>query len=152
MDDILNINNIYLDYKVKEIRKWAKIKNQYNQVPHSDSGYQWKSDTVTIRHHKRETCTKLERQQIYPSELHLIKANTSDTEASFLNLHLSISNDIVYTIMYTKRDDFDFEIVNFPFEMVIFLNLYPMEFIFLELSDLLEHLAMWQNSTFAINC
>ena len=54
--------------------------------------------------------------------------------------------------MYTKRDDFDFEIVNFPFEMVIFLNLYPMEFIFLELSDLLEHLAMWQNSTFAINC
>ena len=32
--------------------------------------------------------------QIYPSELQLNKANTSDTEAAFLDLHLSISNDI----------------------------------------------------------
>ena len=43
------------------------------------------------------------------------KANTSDTEASFLDLHLSISNDIVSTKMYDKREDFDFKIVNFPF-------------------------------------
>ena len=33
--------------------------------------------------------------QIYPSELQLNKANTSDTEAAFLDLHLSISTDIV---------------------------------------------------------
>ena len=51
--------------------------------------------------------------QIYPSELRLNKANTSDTEAAFLDLHLSISNDIVSTKIYDKRDDF--EIVNFPF-------------------------------------
>ena len=54
--------------------------------------------------------------QIYPSELQLNKANTSDTsEAAFLDLHLSISSDIVSTKIYDKRDDFDFEIVNFPF-------------------------------------
>ena len=53
--------------------------------------------------------------QIYPSDLKLNKANTSDTEAAFLDLHLSISNDIVSTKIYDKRDDFDFEIVNFPF-------------------------------------
>ena len=53
--------------------------------------------------------------QIYPSELHFNKANTSDTEAAFLDLHLSTSNDIVSTKIYDKRDDFDFEIVNFPF-------------------------------------
>ena len=52
---------------------------------------------------------------IYPSELQLNKANTSDTEAAFLNLHLSISNDIVSSKIYDKLDDFDFEIVNFPF-------------------------------------
>ena len=45
--------------------------------------------------------------QIYPSELQLIKANTSDTEAAFLDLHLSISNDIVSTKIYDKCDDFD---------------------------------------------
>ena len=49
--------------------------------------------------------------QIYPSELQLNKANTSNTKAAFLNLHLSISNDIVSTKIYNKRDDFDLEIV-----------------------------------------
>ena len=53
--------------------------------------------------------------QIYPSELQLNKANTSDTEAAFLDLHLSISDNIVSTKIYDKRDDFDFEMVNFPF-------------------------------------
>ena len=53
--------------------------------------------------------------QIYPSELQLNKANVSDTVATFLDLHLSISNDIVSSKIYDKRDDIDFEIVNFPF-------------------------------------
>ena len=53
--------------------------------------------------------------QIYSSELQLNKANTSDTEAAFLHLHLSISNDIVSTKINYKRDAFDFEIVNLPF-------------------------------------
>ena len=35
--------------------------------------------------------------QIYPSELQLNKANTCNTEATFLDLHLSISYDIVST-------------------------------------------------------
>ena len=53
--------------------------------------------------------------QIYPSELQLNKTNTSDTEAAFLDLHLSTSIDIVSTKIYDKRDDFDFEIFNLPF-------------------------------------
>ena len=53
--------------------------------------------------------------KIYPSELQLNKANASDTKAAFLDLHLSISNGVVSTKIYDKRDDFDFEIVNFPF-------------------------------------
>ena len=52
---------------------------------------------------------------IYPSEFQSNKANISDTEALFYNLHLSISDNIVSTKMYDKRDDFDFEIVNFTF-------------------------------------
>ena len=43
------------------------------------------------------------------------KANTSDTEAPILDLHLSISNGFVSSKIYDKRDDFDFDIVNFPF-------------------------------------
>ena len=53
--------------------------------------------------------------RFYPPELQLIKANTSDTKAPFLDLHLSISNGFVSSRIYDKRDDFDFDIVNFPF-------------------------------------
>ena len=52
--------------------------------------------------------------QIYPTELQLNKANSSDTEAPFLDLNLSITNGIVSSKIYDKRDDFNFEIVNFP--------------------------------------
>ena len=53
--------------------------------------------------------------QIYPTELQLNKANSSDTEAPFLDLDLSITNSIVSSKIYDKRDDFNFEIVNFTF-------------------------------------
>ena len=53
--------------------------------------------------------------QIYPTVLQLNKANSSDTEAPFLNLNLSITNGIVSSKIHDKRDDFNFEIVNFPF-------------------------------------
>ena len=53
--------------------------------------------------------------QIYPTELQLNKANSFDTEAPFLNLNLSITNGIVSSKIYDNRDDFNFEIVNFPF-------------------------------------
>ena len=53
--------------------------------------------------------------RIYPAELQLNKANASDNEAAFLDLNLSIHNDTVSTKIYDKRDDFDFDIVKFPF-------------------------------------
>ena len=54
--------------------------------------------------------------KLYPPELQLNKPITSDTEAAYLDLHLSISNDIrnyITTKIYDKRDDFG--IFNFPF-------------------------------------
>ena len=86
--------------------------------------------------------------QIYPSELQLNIANTSDTEAALLDLHLSISNDIVSTKIYDKRDDFGFEIV----KMVSFFAFHPMESISLNSFVLLDHLAILLTSTVAINC
>ena len=44
--------------------------------------------------------------QIYPSELQLNKGNTSATKTSFLDLRLSISNNIFSTKLNNKRDDF----------------------------------------------
>ena len=53
--------------------------------------------------------------QIYQPDLQLNKANTSDTKAPFLDLHLSMSNGFVSSNIYDKRDDFEFAIEFFPF-------------------------------------
>ena len=42
-------------------------------------------------------------------------SNSSNTEAPFLDLNLSITNGIVSSKLYDKRDDFNFEKENFPF-------------------------------------
>ena len=39
-------------------------------------------------------------KQIYPSELQLNKANSSDTDASFLDLHLTISDGFISSKIY----------------------------------------------------
>ena len=53
--------------------------------------------------------------RIYHTELQLNRAYSSDTEAPFVDLNLCISNGTVSTKIYDKRDDFDFDIVNFHF-------------------------------------
>ena len=53
--------------------------------------------------------------QTLPTELQLNKANSSDTEAPFLDLNLLITNGTVSSKIYDKRDDLNFEIVDFLF-------------------------------------
>ena len=61
--------------------------------------------------------------QIYSSELQLNKANTSDTSIYF--------NGFVSSKIYDKRDDFDFDIVDF---WIVTFHVNPlMECIFLKL-------------------
>ena len=89
--------------------------------------------------------------QIYPPELQLNKANISDTEAPFIDLHLSVANGFVFSKIYDKRDDFDFDIVNFHFWMVTFLVVLLMVYTFRNLLGLLESAIMLQTSTLEIN-
>ena len=50
---------------------------------------------------------------VYPRELQLNKANTSDKETSFLDLNIKVIGNDVHTSVYDKRDAFGFPIVNF---------------------------------------
>ena len=59
-----------------------------------------------------------------------------------MDLHLSTWDGFVKTKKYDKRDDFDFDIVNFPFLDGDILVRHPMVFIFLNLFDLLEFVVM----------
>ena len=51
---------------------------------------------------------------IYPPELPLNKAITSDKETSFLDLNIKVVGSDVHNSVYDKRDDFGFPIVDFP--------------------------------------
>ena len=73
--------------------------------------------------------------QIYPTELQLNKANSSDPETPFLDLNLSITNSKVSSKNYDKQDDFNFEIV------------WHMVYIFFSLFVLLECVLMMMTST-----
>ena len=53
--------------------------------------------------------------QTYPSELQWNKANSSETEGTFLDLHFSILDRFISCKIYDKRDDSDSEILNFPY-------------------------------------
>ena len=83
--------------------------------------------------------------QIYPTKLQLNKANSYNTEASFLDLDLSITNGIVSSNIYDKQDDFNFEISHFWMEM--FLAPLPMVYIFRSFFILRECLPMLMTST-----
>ena len=85
--------------------------NQANVIKAFNSTSRYLDDLLNIDNPYFEEMVN----QIYPPELQLNKANTSDTEAPFLELHLSISNGFFSSKIYDKRDDFDFDIINFPF-------------------------------------
>ena len=51
---------------------------------------------------------------IYPTDLQLNKAITSDKETSFLDFDIKVVGSDVHTSVYDKRDDFGYPIVNFP--------------------------------------
>ena len=86
--------------------------------------------------------------QIYPTELQLNKANSSDTKAPFLDLNLPITNGILSSKIHDKRDDYNFGNGKFThFLMEMFLALLPMVYIFLSLFVLLECVLMLMPST-----
>ena len=86
--------------------------------------------------------------RIYPYEIQLNKANASDSEAAFLDLNLSIHIYTVSTKIYDKRDDFNFDIVYFPF---LDGDVPLMVYIYLNLFALPEHLRMLLTSIIVTN-
>ena len=83
--------------------------NQSGVIEAFNSTSRYLDDLLTIDNNFFDSIVN----RIYPAELHLNKANVSDTEALFLDLHLSISDGFFKTKIYDKRDDSD--IVNLPF-------------------------------------
>ena len=52
--------------------------------------------------------------RIYPPEMQLNRENPDDQKATFLDMEEQIKDGIILTKTYDKREDFKFEIVNYP--------------------------------------
>ena len=90
--------------------------------------------------------------RIYPAELQLNKANASDTEAAFLDLNLSIHNDIVSSKKYRINGMILILILLiFRSLMAMSLDVPLMVYIYLNLFALPEHLRMLITSIVVTN-
>ena len=67
-------------------------------------------------------CVSFFAGYIYPTELQLNKANTSDKQYFFPRFKYKIIGSDVHTSVYDKRDDFGFPIVKYHGYVVMFLD------------------------------
>ena len=59
-------------------------------------------------------CLMIIKDKIYPPELKLTSEDKNNKEVNYLDLHLKIEKSTINYRLYDKRDNFGFNIVNFP--------------------------------------
>ena len=87
------VADLFLFCYEKDFMKDLSNDNHADIIKAFNSTSRYLDDLLNIGNPYFEGMVKL--NQIYPPELQLSKASTSDTEAPFLDLHLSISNAFV---------------------------------------------------------
>ena len=105
------VADLFLFCYERDFMKFLSRENQADIIEAFNSTSRYLDDLLNIDNIYFDQIVDL----IYPTELQLNKANSSNTEAPFFDLNLCISNGTVSTKIYDKRDDFDFDIVNFSF-------------------------------------
>ena len=105
------VADLFLSYYERNFMKSLSCENQANIMEAFNSTSRYLDDLLNIDNIYFDQMV----DRIYHTELLLNRANSSDTEAPFLDLNLCISNGTVSIKIYDKRDDFDFDIVNFLF-------------------------------------
>ena len=105
------VANLFLFRYERDFMKDLSSENQADIIKTFNSTSRYIDDLLSIDNPYFEGMVN----KIYPSELQHNKANSSDAEAPFLDVHLSFSNGFVSSKIYNKRDAFDFDIVKIPF-------------------------------------
>ena len=105
------VADLFLFCYERDFMMSLSVENQYDIIEAFSSTSRYLDDVLNIDN----TYFAGFISQINPPELQLNKTNSSDTEAAFLDLHLSIVDGFVSCKIYDKRDDFDFKNVNISF-------------------------------------
>ena len=103
--------NLFLySYEYQWINK-QMIKNNQKAIQRFKSCSRYIDDLLLINN---DDLMKEVMTEIYPKELVLVPDDNNGCTAPFLDLQLLITEGVISTSIYDKRDAFDFPIVNFP--------------------------------------
>ena len=103
------VANLFLFASEYEFMK-GLLKDNITLAIKFSNTYRYIDDLLCINNKDFE----LSISDIYPKELILKKTNTSLKKSPFLDLDITITNNQFITKVYDKREDFNFDIVNFP--------------------------------------
>ena len=88
-------------------------KTQYSTCKKLNNSFRYIDDIVSVN---SDGVFEAVYKDIYPEELILTKENLSNCRASFLDLDIKLNHHKKFDIeLYDKRNDYNFNIVNFPF-------------------------------------
>ena len=97
------VADLFLFCYERDFMKYLSRENQADIIETFNSTLRYLDDLLNIDNIYFDQTV----DRIYPTELQLNRANSSDTRYLFLDLNLCISNGTVSTKFYDKRDDFD---------------------------------------------
>ena len=97
-------------YEFKFINKVMKDKSTYFLAKMFNNTFRYIDDLMCLNNkHFSEFIDK-----IYPNELELKETTESPNSASYLDVIFKVQDNQLFSKLYDKRDDFSFDIVNFP--------------------------------------
>ena len=95
-----------------EFIQGLQLKGEKHLAQSFNFTFRYIDDVLSLNNNRFEDFVDI----IYPDELEIKDTTESDKHASYLDLHLEHDKDYnLFVKLYDKRDDFDFQIVNFPF-------------------------------------
>ena len=141
------VADLFLFRYERDFMKSLTKKKRYDMIDAFNSTSRYLDDLLNIDNIHFEHMVN----RIYPAELQLNKANASNTEAAFLDLNLSIHNDIVSTKNMINGMILILILLISRSLMAMSLNVPLMVYIYLNLFALPEHLRMLLTSIIVIN-
>jgi len=104
------VADLFLFCYESEFMKSLSKSNDLNLIEKFNTSFRYLDDLCSLDNSLFHTYIK----NIYPKELILLQSNNSDDKATLSDIDVQINNLHCTIKIYDKRDDFDFNIVNFP--------------------------------------
>ena len=104
-------NLLLYSYEYKWINKQRVLKNYYSTLNAFKNCCRYIDDLLMANNDDHMINVM---KDVYSKELVLVPDDSDGLSAPFLDFQLVITNGVVSTSIFDKRDAFDFQIVNFP--------------------------------------